>query len=63
MISKKEVLDNLDTVKKYIEEAENKKEEKTVGIQIKNHWEVPVTFCGLPNFDNDIFKTTRGIER
>ena len=44
MISKKEVLENLDEVKKYIEEAENKKEEKVVGIQIKNRWTGDIIF-------------------
>ena len=36
MITKKEVLDNLEEVKKYINDAENKVEEKVVGLAIKN---------------------------
>lgn len=36
MITKEQVLNNLDEVKKYIAEAENKKEEKVVGIAIKS---------------------------
>jgi uncharacterized protein YjbI with pentapeptide repeats len=35
MITKKEVLDNLEEVKKYIDEIDNKKEEKVLGIAIK----------------------------
>lgn len=34
-ITKEQVLENLSEVKKYIEEAENKKEEKVVGIKIE----------------------------
>ena len=35
-ITKEEVLNNLEQVKKYISEAETKKEEKVIGIAIKN---------------------------
>ena len=38
MISKKEVLDNLDEVKKYINEIESVKENKKINITIKNRW-------------------------
>ena len=43
-LSKKEVLDNLDQVKGYINEIENKKEETVVGIAIKNRWIGSVIF-------------------
>ena len=43
-ITKQEVLDNLDEVKKYIQEAETKKEEKVVGIAIKNRWTGSIIF-------------------
>ena len=43
-ITKQQVLDNLDTVKEYISEVENKKEEKTVGIAIKNRWTGEIIF-------------------
>jgi len=36
MITKQQVLDNLSQVKTFIDEIENKKEEKVVGIAIKN---------------------------
>jgi hypothetical protein len=38
MITKEDVLNNIEEVKKYILEAENPKEEKTVGIEIKSIW-------------------------
>jgi hypothetical protein len=44
MISKKEVLENLEEVKKYVEEIENKKEEKVIGIAIKNRWTGEIVF-------------------
>ena len=44
MISKQDVLNNLDEVKKYIQEAENKKEEKVVGIAIKNRFTGAIQF-------------------
>ena len=37
-ISKQEVLNNLEEVKKYISEAENKQEEKVVGVKIMSRW-------------------------
>jgi uncharacterized protein YjbI with pentapeptide repeats len=43
-ITKKEVLDNLEQVKAYIQEAENKKEEKVLGIAIKNRWTGDIIF-------------------
>lgn len=43
-ISKKEVLDNLETVKAYIQEAENKKEEKVIGLAIKNRFTGEIIF-------------------
>jgi uncharacterized protein YjbI with pentapeptide repeats len=44
MITKEQVLNNLDEVKKYIAEAENKKEEKVIGIAIKNRWTGEIIF-------------------
>jgi len=44
MITKKDVLENIDQVKKYIEEADNKKEEKTIGIAIKTRWTGDIIF-------------------
>lgn len=44
MIKKEDVLNNLEEVKKYILEAENKKEEKVVGIAIKNKWTGSIIF-------------------
>ena len=43
-ISKTDVLNNLEEVKKYIQEAENKKEEKVIGIAIKNRWTGEIIF-------------------
>mgnify|MGYP001233795442 CR=1 FL=1 len=43
-ITKQQVLDNLEQVKQYISEAENKKEEKVVGIAIKNRWTGEIIF-------------------
>ena len=44
-ITKKEVLENLDAVKKFIEEAEQeKKEVKEVKFEIKNRWTGKVLF-------------------
>jgi len=43
-ITKEQVLENLDDVKKYIEEAETKKEEKKVGIVIKNRFTGEIIF-------------------
>src|SRR3990167_2697874 len=43
-ISKEDVLNNLETVKKYIQEAENKKEEKVLGIAIKNRFTGEIIF-------------------
>ena len=43
-ITKQDVLDNLEEVKKYIQEAEIKKEEKVVGIAIKNRWTGSIIF-------------------
>ena len=43
-ITKKEVLENIDQVKNYMEEIENKEEEKTVGIAIKNKWTGDIIF-------------------
>jgi len=44
MITKKEVLDNIEKVRKYVQEIDNKKEEKVVGIAIKNRWTGEVIF-------------------
>ena len=44
MISKDEVLKNLDQVKQYVSEIENKKEEKTIGIAIKNRFTGSIIF-------------------
>ena len=46
MISKKEVLDNLEEVKKYVKEAENEKETKRAKIEIK-------TFGGSVLFESE----------
>ena len=43
-IKKEDVLNNLEEVKKYILEAEQKKEEKVVGIAIKNRWTGNIIF-------------------
>ena len=43
-ITKEQVLENLDDVKKYIEEAEQKKEEKLVGIAIKSRFTGEIIF-------------------
>ena len=42
--TKQQILDNLEEVKKYIAEAENKKEEKVIGIAIKNHFTGEIIF-------------------
>lgn len=44
MITKQQVLDNLDEVKKYVAEADAKKEEKVVGIAIKNRFTGEIIF-------------------
>lgn len=44
MIKKEDVLNNLEEVKKYILEAENKKEEKVVVIAIKNRFTGDIIF-------------------
>ena len=44
MITKQQVLENLSQVKTFIDEIDNKKEEKTVGIAIKNRWTCEVIF-------------------
>ena len=43
-ITKEQVLENLDEVKKYVEEVENKKEEKAAGIAIRNRWTGDIIF-------------------
>ena len=43
-ITKQQVLDNLEEVKKYIQEEENKKEEKVIGIAIKNRFTGSIIF-------------------
>ena len=43
-ITKEQVLENLEEVKKYVLEAENKKEEKVIGIAIKNRFTGSVIF-------------------
>ncbi len=43
-ITNQQVLDNLEEVKKYVDEAKNKVEEKTVGIEIKNRWTGNIIF-------------------
>ena len=43
-ISKDDVLNNLEQVKQYIQEAENKKEEKVIGISIKNRFTGEIQF-------------------
>ena len=43
-IKKEDVLNNLEEVKKYILEAENKKEEKVIGIAIKNRFTGSIIF-------------------
>ncbi len=44
MITKQEVLNNIEQVKEYINEIENKKEEKKIGIVIKNRWTGSIIF-------------------
>ena len=43
-IKKEDVLNNLEEVKKYILEAEQKKEEKVIGIALKNRWTGDIIF-------------------
>lgn len=43
-ITKEQVLNNIEEVKKYITEFENKKEEKVVGIAIKNRFTEEIIF-------------------
>ena len=43
-ITKEQVLENLEQVKGYIQDAENKKEEKTVGIAIRSRWTGEIIF-------------------
>ena len=43
-ITKEQVLENLEDVKKYIQEAENKKEEKVIGIAIKSRFTGSIIF-------------------
>ena len=44
LITKEQVLENIEEVKKYISEIENIKEEKKVGIEIKNRWTGDIIF-------------------
>ena len=44
MITREEVLKNIDEIKKYISEIETKKEEKTIGIVIKNRFTGSIIF-------------------
>jgi len=44
MINKEQVLENLEEVKKYIKEIETKKEEKVIGIAIKNRFTGDIIF-------------------
>ena len=44
MITKEQVLENLEECKKYIQEAENIKEEKVLGIAIKNRFTGDIIF-------------------
>ena len=43
-ITKEQVLKDLDKVKEYVQEIENKKEEKKVGIEIKNRFTGSIVF-------------------
>ena len=43
-ITKEQVSNNLEDVKKYVQEIENIKEEKTIGIEIKNRWTGSIIF-------------------
>ena len=43
-ITKEQVLENIETVKKYIAESEAKKEEKVIGIAIKNRYTGEIIF-------------------
>jgi hypothetical protein len=43
-ISKKEVLENIEKVREYVAEIDNKKEEKVVGIAIKNRFTGEIIF-------------------
>jgi len=44
MVTKDEILNNLEEVKKYVQEVENKKEEKVIGIAIKNRFTGEIIF-------------------
>src|SRR3990167_7321328 len=44
MITKNDVLENLEQIKGYINEIDNKKVEKVVGIAIKNRWTGDIIF-------------------
>jgi hypothetical protein len=43
-LNKEDVLNNLEEVKKYIQEAENKKEEVVKGLEIKSRWTGEIKF-------------------
>ena len=43
-ITKEQVIENIELVKKYISEIENKKEEQTIGIAIKNRFTGEIIF-------------------
>jgi hypothetical protein len=43
-ITKEQVLENLEEVKQYVAEAENKKEKKVLGIAIKSRWTGEIIF-------------------
>jgi len=43
-LTKEQVLENIEDVKKYILEAETKKEEKVIGVAIKNRWTGSIIF-------------------
>jgi uncharacterized protein YjbI with pentapeptide repeats len=43
-LTKEQVLENIEDVKRYIQEAETKKEEKVIGLAIKNRWTGDIIF-------------------
>ena len=53
MITKKEILENIDQIKQYIQEIDNKKEKKAVGIAIKNIFTSDIIFQSTKNTYKD----------
>ena len=53
MITKKEILENINQIKQYIQEIDNKKEKKAVGIAIKNIFTSDIIFQSTKNTYKD----------